>query len=121
MSEPTVAEATNRIYESLNAADIDLHIASLKAALARASLKEAVFDRAKLVQNNRSGRKLMRAYFRLSKSLRMTPADANVTADFITRAAPRPRKASRLPIGRRVPRIRAPFTCQPVQPFVRNA
>lgn len=47
MSEPTVAEATNRIYESLQAdnADIDVHIAALKAAMARAGLKEAVFDR----------------------------------------------------------------------------
>lgn len=66
VSEPTVAEATNRIYESLQAdnADIDMHIATLKAALAREGLKEAVFDAAKLVQNNRSGRKLMQAYFR---------------------------------------------------------
>ena len=66
MSEPTVADATNRIYESLQAdnADIDMHIATLKAALARAGLKEAVFDPARLVQNNRSGRKLMQAYFR---------------------------------------------------------
>ena len=66
MSEPTVAEATDRIYQSLQAdnADIDTHIAALKAALAQAGLKEAVFDPAKLVQNNRSGRKLMQAYFR---------------------------------------------------------
>ena len=33
-------------------------------ALTQAGLKEAVFDPAKLVQNNRSGRKLMQAYFR---------------------------------------------------------
>lgn len=66
MSELTVAEATDRIYDSLQAdnADIDMHIAALKAALARAGLKEAVFDPARLVQNNRSGRKLMQAYFR---------------------------------------------------------
>jgi hypothetical protein len=66
VSEPTVAEATDRIYESLHAdnADIDMHIATLKAALARAGLKEAVFDPARLQQNNRSGRKLMQAYFR---------------------------------------------------------
>ena len=66
MSEPTVADATNRIYQSLQAdnADIDVHIATLKAALAREGLKEAVFDPEKLVQNNRSGRKLMQAYFR---------------------------------------------------------
>lgn len=66
MSEPTVAEATESIYASLRAdnADIDVHIASLKAALAREGMKEAVFDPARLVQNNRSGRKLMQAYFR---------------------------------------------------------
>ena len=66
MSEPTVADAINRIYESLQAdnADIDLHIANLKAALTRAGLKEAVFDPARLAHNNRSGRKLLQAYFR---------------------------------------------------------
>jgi predicted nucleic acid-binding Zn ribbon protein len=66
VSELSVADATNRIYESLQAdnADIDVHIAALKAALKREGLKEAVFDPARLVQNNRSGRKLMQAYFR---------------------------------------------------------
>ncbi|MGH0222834.1 hypothetical protein NKY68_22620 [Sinorhizobium meliloti] len=66
VSEPTVADATNRIYESLQAdnADLDAHIATLKAALAREGLKEAVFDPARLAQNNGSGRKLMQAYFR---------------------------------------------------------
>ena len=66
MSEPTVADATTRIYESLKAdnADIDVHIAALKAALTRAGLKEAVFDPSKLAQNNRPGRKLLQAYFR---------------------------------------------------------
>lgn len=66
MSEPTVAEATNRIYGSLHAdnLDLDLHIAALKAAMAREGTKEAQFDPKKLVQNNRSGRKLMQAYFR---------------------------------------------------------
>lgn len=66
MSEPTVSEATDSIYGSLrsNNADIDVHIAALKAALTREGLKEAVFDPTKLAQNNRSGRKLMQAYFR---------------------------------------------------------
>lgn len=66
MSEPTVEDAMNRIYESLQAdnADIDFHIKTLKAALMREGLEEAVFDAARLVQNNRSGRKLMQAYFR---------------------------------------------------------
>lgn len=66
MSELTVADATNRIYESLQAdnEDIDLHIAALKPALKREGLKEAVLDPSRLVQNNRSGRKLLQAYFR---------------------------------------------------------
>jgi hypothetical protein len=46
VSEPTVAEATDCIYASLQSdnADIDTHIATLKAALTREGLKEAVFD-----------------------------------------------------------------------------
>jgi hypothetical protein len=66
LSELTAADATNRIYQSLEAdnEDIDLHIAALKAALKREGLKEVALDPAKLVQNNRSGRKLLQAYFR---------------------------------------------------------
>ncbi|MDP9838272.1 hypothetical protein J2T09_003039 [Neorhizobium huautlense] len=66
MSEKTVAEATDQIYQSINAdnLDIDTHIAALKAALAREGKKEAVFDPSKLAHGNRSGRKLMQAYFR---------------------------------------------------------
>lgn len=66
MSELTVADATRRIYQSLQAdnEDIDLHIAALKTALQAEGLKEAVLDASKLVQNNRSGRKLLQAYFR---------------------------------------------------------
>lgn len=66
MSEPTVAEAIESIYGSLQAnnEDLDIHIATLKAAMTREGVKEAVFDPAKLAQGNRSGRKLMQAYFR---------------------------------------------------------
>ncbi|WP_127143439.1 hypothetical protein [Pelagibacterium montanilacus] len=66
MSEPTVAQATDTIYASLQAdnADIDAHIATLKQAMAREGVTEAVFDPTKLAQNNRSGRKTMQAYFR---------------------------------------------------------
>ncbi|CDX22926.1 conserved hypothetical protein [Mesorhizobium plurifarium] len=66
VNELTVAEATENIYASLRAdnADLDAHIATLKAALAREGKKQAVFDPAKLAQNNRAGRKLMQAYFR---------------------------------------------------------
>jgi hypothetical protein len=66
VSELNVAEATESIYASLRAdnADIDAHIAALKAALTREGIKQAVFDPSRLAQNNRSGRKLMQAYFR---------------------------------------------------------
>lgn len=66
MSDQTVAEVTDKIYASIQSdnAEIDLHIADLKQALAREGAKEAVFDPAKLAHNNRSGRKLMQAYFR---------------------------------------------------------
>lgn len=66
MSELTVADATNRIYESLQAdnENIDEHIEALKAALKREGMKEVSLDPTKLVQNNRSGRKLLQAYFR---------------------------------------------------------
>ncbi|UUP18635.1 hypothetical protein [Nitratireductor thuwali] len=66
MSEPTVTEAIDNIYASLQSdnADIDEHIATLKRALAREGAKEAVFDPTRLAQNNRSGRKMMQAYFR---------------------------------------------------------
>ncbi len=77
MSESTVADAIDGIYASLQAnnADIDAHIATLKAAMARAGLKEAVFDPARLAQNNRSGRKLLQAYFR-QRGVKVTFAGA---------------------------------------------
>lgn len=66
MSDPTAAEAIDAIYASIrnDNEDLDLHIAALKAAMAREGLKEATFETAKLAQPNRSGRKLMQAYFR---------------------------------------------------------
>ncbi|KQT51347.1 hypothetical protein ASG47_00085 [Devosia sp. Leaf420] len=66
MSDITVSEATDAVYASIknNNEDLDLHIAALKAALAREGAKEAVFETAKLAQGNRQGRKLMQAYFK---------------------------------------------------------
>ncbi len=66
MADTSVNEAIEAIYASIRAdnADLDSHIAALKAALAREGAKEAVFDPTKLAQNNRQGRKLMQAYFR---------------------------------------------------------
>ena len=66
MSDLTLAEATENIYAALREdnKDLDQHIGALKAVLIRDGLKEAVFEPSKLAQNNRSGRKLMQAYFR---------------------------------------------------------
>ncbi len=66
MSEPTLTEAIEEIYASLKEdnADIDQRIVALKNAMAREGAREAVFDPAKLAQNNRAGRKTMQAYFR---------------------------------------------------------
>jgi hypothetical protein len=66
MPDLTVAEAIETIYASIkdDNRDLDLHIAALKAAMAREGAMEAVFEPAKLAQNNRQGRKFMQAYFR---------------------------------------------------------
>lgn len=66
MSDITVSEATDAVYASIknNNEGLDLHIAALKAAMAREGAKEAVFETAKLAQGNRQGRKLMQAYFK---------------------------------------------------------
>ncbi|HVX80701.1 MAG TPA: hypothetical protein VHB23_04930 [Devosiaceae bacterium] len=66
MSDMTVAAAIDNIYASLKAdnADLDQHIAALKAAMVSEGVKEATFDPKRLAQNNRQGRKLMQAYFR---------------------------------------------------------
>jgi hypothetical protein len=66
VSDLTLAEATANIYTSLRAdnADLDLHVAALKAAMAREGATEAVFEVSKLAQPNRQGRKLLQAYFR---------------------------------------------------------
>ncbi|MCB1651324.1 MAG: hypothetical protein KDI46_04650 [Alphaproteobacteria bacterium] len=66
MSTLTKDEAIEAVYTSLqnDNEDIDLHIANLKAALAAAGDKEAMFETARLAQNNRTGRKMMQSYFK---------------------------------------------------------
>ena len=66
MSDITVSQATDAIYTSIqnDNEDLDLHIASLKAAMAREGIKEATFETGKLAQPNRQGRKLMQSYFK---------------------------------------------------------
>jgi len=62
----TLEQAIDNIYGSLKAdnADLDQHIAALKAVMLRDGVKEAVFEPGRLAQNNRQGRKLMQSYFR---------------------------------------------------------
>lgn len=66
MSDITVSAAIDAIYASIknNNEDLDLHIAELKAAMAREGIKEAIFEPAKLAQSNRQGRKIMQSYFK---------------------------------------------------------
>jgi hypothetical protein len=66
LSDLSLEQAIENIYASLKAdnADLNDHIAALKAVMAREGVKEAVFEPTKLAQNNRQGRKLMQAYFR---------------------------------------------------------
>ena len=66
MSDLTVSQAIDNVYGVLKQdnAELDLHIAALKAAMAREGVKEAEFEPSKLAQNNRQGRKFMQAYFR---------------------------------------------------------
>lgn len=66
MSDITLNQAIDNIYASLrdDNRELDLHIAELRAAMAREGTKEVTFEPSKLAQNNRQGRKLMQAYFR---------------------------------------------------------
>lgn len=66
MPDLTLIQAMDNVYASLKAdnADLDTHIAALRSVMAREGLKEAVFDPARIAQNNRQGRKLMQSYFR---------------------------------------------------------
>jgi hypothetical protein len=66
MSDLTLQQAIENIYVSINNdnEELDLHIAALKAAMAKEGVKEAVFEPARLAQSNREGRKIMKSYFR---------------------------------------------------------
>ncbi len=66
VSEQSVSQCIDDVYTAVrdDNQDLDQRIAALKAALAREGLREALFDPAKLAQNNRQGRKFMQAYFR---------------------------------------------------------
>jgi hypothetical protein len=66
MTASTIEQVLENIYTSLqnDNEDIDTHIQDLKVAMAAGSQKSVEVDSARLVQNNRSGRKLMQSYFK---------------------------------------------------------
>jgi hypothetical protein len=66
MTTPSIEQALENIYTSLqnDNDDIDNHIARLKTALAPTGRREIAVDPARLVQNNRQGRKMMQSYFK---------------------------------------------------------
>lgn len=66
MTDYTIEQALENIYTSLqnDNEDIDAHIGHLKTAMAPSGKKEIEVDPARLVQNNRQGRKMMQSYFK---------------------------------------------------------
>lgn len=66
MTARPVSDILEDIYASLHNdnENIDTLIADLKVSLAAAGQKEAVVEPARLVQNNRQGRKMMQSYFK---------------------------------------------------------
>ena len=64
MANLTVEQALKEIYASLqnDNDNIDVHIGRLREALG--DKKEVAVDPARLVQNNRQGRKMMQSYFK---------------------------------------------------------
>ncbi|AKH99541.1 hypothetical protein IMCC20628_00821 [Hoeflea sp. IMCC20628] len=66
MSDLTLTQAIDNIYTSIknDNEELDIHIAALKATMAREGVKEAEFEPGKLAQSNRQGRKIMQSYFR---------------------------------------------------------
>lgn len=66
MTASNVSTILEDIYASLknDNEDIDTHIQNLKVALVVAGQKTVMIEPAKLVQNNRQGRKTMQSYFK---------------------------------------------------------
>jgi len=66
MTALTIEQALEKIYAALqnNNEDIDAHIQHLKTALSAGGQASVAVESARLVQNNRQGRKLMQSYFK---------------------------------------------------------
>ncbi len=62
----SLQNAIEGVYTCLhnNNIDLDQAIAALKRVMTEGQIKEVSFEPKRLAQNNRSGRKLMQAYFR---------------------------------------------------------
>ena len=62
----TLTQVLEDIYTSLHNdnQNIDVHIASLKTAMAGNGMKSIEVDTKRLVQPNRQGRKMMQSYFK---------------------------------------------------------
>lgn len=62
----SIAEIMEKIYASLknDNQDLDAYIHDLKGALAAGGQKSIAVEPARLMQNNRQGRKTMQSYFR---------------------------------------------------------
>tara|TARA_R110001592_G_scaffold3525_16_gene20003 strand:+ start:44988 stop:45215 length:228 start_codon:yes stop_codon:yes gene_type:complete len=61
-----ITQAIEAVYEAMSNENEGLNdrISDLKAAIKEEGAKSAVFDPARLVQNNREGRKRMQSYFK---------------------------------------------------------
>jgi hypothetical protein len=61
-----IEKATEAVYHSManDNKEIDERIKELKSVLSDAGAKEVVFEAARLVQNNRQGRKRLQSYFK---------------------------------------------------------
>lgn len=66
MTTLTLEQALENIYTSLHNdnENIDAHISDLKTLLKEKGEKSVTVDAARLVQNNRQGRKMMQSYFK---------------------------------------------------------
>ena len=66
MTNLTVEQILERIYDSLenDNEDIDTHIRHLKTAMSANNQTSVEAESARLVQNNRQGRKMMQSYFK---------------------------------------------------------
>jgi hypothetical protein len=66
MTALTVEQALENVYASLknDNYEIDVHIVALKGAMVAEGQKAVKVEPARLVQNNRQGRKMMQSYFK---------------------------------------------------------